>query len=578
MSKKSRKLIRSGATSAPAEAQPTPTEETVEPARSFYFLPATEPLPVAEADLHQLMKLWRHGRATRSIGQVISDGYVALFSVLLVSAMIISTVINAQQGMTGCSTEACDTGRLLVPSAVALAGFALAVAVSRLFGPVLASAAEGSWLMEAPISRSRLLRGRLVIPLIAALAVPVLVTGLVAALSGMEWVSVAAWAAAAGAGAMAMVAFAANEQTHDRDTVLAVLQGVWTAAALAAGLVVISVAAGWLSASWLTTAATVRPVVYALVVAGLAVAVVMIVAALRRLDLIRRARLVSGGSLVAGMQGAMFALDFGLIRDILVERKAAAKGHVKPTYGRGTGLTALIWRDAQRLARAPGVFIGLVMSLLVPYAADALRMSQLNPLISGLALTAALVPFLGSLRVLTRTGGLARMMPFKTGELRGAAMVVPGAMAVLWALAATPAFIGIASTGADRSLTDGLSAAMITAAAGLFGAVRWVTAKKPDFGQPMMATASGALPPTLIFNLVRGFDMVALITAPLILGAPAYWSAGIAVVVFLLLRSPINMEDMQAEQEAARRELAAAKAGSKAGSPGAKTKIPPPKR
>lgn len=578
MSKKSRKLIRSGAQTPPTAAQTVPVEEVVEPVRSFYFLPATEPLPVAEADLHRLMKLWRHGRATRTIGQVISDGYVALFSVLLVSAMVISTVINAQQGMTGCNTQACDTGRLLVPSAVALAGFALAVAVSRLFGPVLASAAEGSWLMEAPISRRRLLRGRLVIPLVAALVVPVVVTGLVAALSGMEWTSVAAWSAAAGAGAVAMVAFAANEQTHDRDTVLAVLQGVWTAAALAVGLVVISVAAGWLSASWITTAATVRPVVYALVVAGVALAVVMIVAALRRLDLIRRARLVSGGSLVAGMQGAMFALDFGLIRDILVERKAAAKGHVKPTLGRGTGLTALIWRDAQRLVRAPGVFIGLVMSLLVPYAADALRMSQLNPLISGLALVAALVPFLGSLRVLTRTGGLARMMPFKTGELRGAAMVVPAVLALLWAMAATPAFIGIASTGADRSLTDGLSTALITAAAGLFGAVRWVTAKKPDFGQPMMATASGALPPTLIFNLVRGFDMVALITAPLILGAPFYWSAGIAVVVFLLLRSPINMEDMQAEQEAARRELAEAKAGSKAGSSAAKTKIPPPRR
>lgn len=542
------------------------------------MLPEAEPIAVAESELHQLMKLWRHGRATRTIGQVLSDGYVALFSVGLLTAMVTSTVVNAQHGMTGCTTQACDTGRLLVPTAVLLASYALAVAISRLFGPVLASAAEGSWLMDAPISRRRLLRGRLVIPLIAALLVPILATGLAAALSGMDWTSVVAWSVAAGAGAMAMVSLAAGEQTKERESILAVLQGLWTAAALAVGLIVVSVAAGWLSAGWITTAATVRPVVAAVAGVSLALTVVFVIVAMRRLDLIRRARLVSGGSLVAGMQGAMFALDFGLIRDILVERKAMAKGHVRPTVGRGTGLMALIWRDVQRLVRAPGVFVGLLMSLLVPYATDALGMSQLNPLISGLALVSALVPFLGSLRVLTRTGGLARMMPFKTGELRSAAMVVPGVMALLWGLAATPAFVGIASTGADRDVTTGLATSLITAAAGLFGAVRWVTAKKPDFGQPMMATASGALPPSLIFNLVRGFDMVALITAPLILGAPVYWSAGIAVVVFVFLRSPINMDDMRAEQEAAQRDLAAAKAAARPGASAGKTKIPPPRR
>ena len=101
-------------------------------------------------------------------------------------------------------------------------------------------------------------------------------------------------------------------------------------------------------------------------------------------------------------------------------------------------------------------------------------------------------------------------------------MAVPAALALIWGLAASPAFIGIASTGADHSVTDGLTAALITAAAGLLGAVRWVTAGKVNFQTPMMATASGALPPGLLFNLFRGIDMVALITAPLIFGlAPA---------------------------------------------------------
>lgn len=570
MSKKSRKLIRSG---VPEPIAPAPVEAAPAPPHAFYFLPDAPAEVVDEAELHQLMKLWRHGRATRTVGQVLSDSYVTMFTVVLISAMVISAVINAQHGMTGCNTEACNTSRLLVPTAVVFGIWALAVTLSRLFGPVLASAAEGSWLMDAPISRRRLLSGRLVLPLVGAFVIPVLLTGLVSALSGMDWLSVGAWSLAAGMGSAALVAFAASEQTRERVILLKVLQGVWATAALVIGLVVVSVATAWLPATWITQEATIRPAVFAISAVSLLVIVVMLVVTLRRLELIRRARLLSGGSLVAGMQGAMFALDFGLIRDILVERRAAEKGHVRPTKGRGLGITALIWRDVERLFRTPSMLIGLVMTLLVPYAVDALRMSQLNPLISGLALTAGLVPFLGSLRVLTRTGGLARSMPFKTTELRTAAMAVPGVLALLWALAATPAFIGIAQTGADRGIADGLSAAAITGLAGLFGAVRWVTAGRPDFSAPMMATSSGAMPPTLVFNLFRGFDMVALITAPLILGAAPIWSAALAAVVFIALRGTFNMEQLKAEQEAAQREAAAAKSDR-----AARTKIPPPQR
>ncbi|MCE1173656.1 MAG: DUF6297 family protein, partial [Propionibacteriales bacterium] len=418
MSKKSRKLIRSGAPT-PGTA-PVAAEPVVEPAvaRTFFFLPDAEPLAVDERDLHDLMKHWRHGRATRTIGQLLSDSYVTLFSVVLVGAMITSTVLNAQHGATACTTTSCSSARLLLPTAMIFAGYALAIGLSRLFGPVLASAAEGSWLMDAPISRRRLLSGRLVAPVVAGVLVPLLATGLVAALSGMDWFSVIAWALAAGLGAAAMVAVSAAEQTREREALLKGLQLVWTVLALVTGVAVIAVAVAWIPAPALTSEASLRVTLLAVSAVWLLVLVVLLVATVRRLNLIRRARLLSGGSLVAGMQGAMFALDLGLIRDILVERRAIEKGHVRPTKGRGLGPSALVWRDVERLFRSPGAFVPLLMSLLVPYAVDALRMSQLNPLISGLVLTAALVPFLGSLRVLSRTGGLARMLPFKTTEIR----------------------------------------------------------------------------------------------------------------------------------------------------------------
>ena len=574
MSKKSRKLIRSTPVAGEAEAE-VEVEAVVPaaPERTFFFLPDAPPLEVDEHELHGLMKLWRHGRATRSIGQVLQDSYVMLFSVVMIGAMVVSVVLRAQGNMAGCSTDACASGRLLVPTAMVLACFAVALGVARLFGPVLASAAEGFWLMDAPISRRRLLRGRLVLPLLLSFLVAGLGTALVGALSGLAWAQVLAWACAAALGSAGLVSLAASEQTRERVVVVKVLQAVFAAAALAVLLVVVSVAAGWLPTTFVAVAEPATWLFAGVAAAGLIGMVVLLQLTVARLEEIRRARLVSGGSLVAGMQGAMFALDFGLIRDILVERRMAEKGHVKPTRGRGLGLAALVWRDVERLKRQPSAFLGLGMSLFVPYAVDALRMSQLNPFISGLALVAGLVPFLGSMRVLSRTGGLARTFPFKTAQLRTATMAVPAMLALVWGLAATPAFIGIASTGADRSLINGLSVALVTSLAGLMGAVRWVTAKKVDYQTPMMATSSGALPPGLIFNLFRGLDMVVLITAPLILQLPAYWSLVIGLIVFWALRGSFNMADLQAEQEQAKRELAEAKEGR-----GEKQKIPRPGR
>ncbi len=557
MSKKSRKLIRSTppATDEALEA----AQPAGEPERTFFFLSDAEPMEVDERELHDEMKLWRHGRATRTLGQVLQDSYVMVFSVLVIGAMLVSVVLRAQSGMAGCNTEECASGRLLLPSAMVLACYALALGLSALFGPVLASAAEGFWLMDAPISRRRLLRGRLVVPLVASFAVGILATGLVSALSGLTWLQVVAWSAAAGLGSAALVTFAATEQPLERTKVLKAFQAAFAGAALLLLLVVIAVASGWLPVSLVAATGGATWLLVGIAAAALVGLVVLLRVAIARLEQIRRARLLSGGSLVSGMQGAMFALDFGLIRDILVERQMVAKGHVKPTRGRGLGLTALIWRDAERLKRNPSAFLGLAASLFVPYAADALRVVQLNPMISGLALVAGLVPFLGSLRVLSRTGGLARSFPFKTAQLRTASMVVPAILALVWGLAASPAFIGIARTGADRSVLDGLTAALITAMAGLLGAVRWTTAKKVDFGTPMMATESGAMPPTLLFNLFRGLDMVALVTAPLILGLSGFWSLAIALVVFVALRGSFNAEELRAEQEAAKRELAASK-------------------
>lgn len=566
----SRKSRRSGVRPAPAPPAPEPVaaaEPPTDPYAAFvdrewdlHFLPDDEPELVDEKALHALMKDWRHGRATRTLGQALGDAYYALFSIVVIGAMVVNAVLSSQTAMASCVTPECVAGRTLVPWALLFGVAALSLSVASMFGPVLASAAEGFWLMEAPISRRRLLRGRLWGIITAAFAIGAALAALVAALAGVALPLVLAWALGTGATASGLMAWSALEQAAERTVPARVVRAL---ASLAAALLVgemVAVSAGWWGAPevgrltqtpWLVAA-----------VAG-AVTVVAGALAHRRLDAIRRARLLSGGSLVSGMQGAMFALDLGLARDILVEREAAERGHVRPTRGRGTGAGALVWRDLQRLGRFPKPLVGFVVSILVPYAADALGLAPLNPLIGSIALMVALIPFLGSLRVLSRTGGLARMLPFTTGQIRSATMVVPAAFALGWAMAVVPALVGVAGEPSRRPAEAALLA-LAMGGAGLLGSVRWQTARQVDYGVPMLATGAGALPPTLLFNLFRGFDVVALITAPAILGADPLWSLGLAGVVFGVLRAGMNMEDMQAEAAEQQRLLEAEKAKAKA--------------
>ncbi|WP_052462169.1 DUF6297 family protein [Nigerium massiliense] len=548
MSKKSKKLIRAQANATPEDVATGATAASEvdageERTWTFTFLGDVEPEPVDEKALHTLMQQWRHGRASRTLGQVLGDAYFMIFSLVLIGAMVINLLLNSQHGAAGCNTTACQSGRTLLPWVLLAGTAALTLAAARIFGPVLASAAEGFWLMDAPVSRTRLLGGRLRSALGLAFGLAAVVAALVAALSGMTLLLGGAWTLAIALTAVAMIALAALEQTYERTAVLRVLQALFSVVAAAVVVWMVLVAASivpLLTPAWMAEA----PWVLA-IVAGV-VAVVCGVLAYRRLSQIRRARLLSGGSLVSGMQGAAFALDLGLARDILVERDAVARGHVKPTPGRGLGVQALIWRDLQRIARFPKPLLGLVAAALVPYAADALGLGSFMPFVTGLALLAAMVPFLGSMRVLSRTGGLARTMPFSTAEIRNATMVVPAVLALLWSVAVYPAVLGIAG-GTSRTPLDALIVTVSIAAAGLLGAVRWQTAKQVDYSRPMMATNAGGIQPSLIFNLFRGIDVVVVVTAPLLLGAPIWVSPAIALVVYMLLRSGTSMEELQDE-------------------------------
>jgi hypothetical protein len=527
-------------------------------ADDFAYQQTAEPstlTPASPRELKGLIKDWRAGRATRNVMQAMGDAYVAVFGAVMIGAMVVNVILKAQRTIAQCTSASCLSARTLLPWAAFAAAIAIALAASRLFGPVLASAAEGFWLLDAPISRAQLLRSRLVGGVLAAFLGGAVVGGLVSALTGSGAVEVAVWAGATALSAAASVAFAAAQQGIERHVLTRVATYVFGLLGIGALFSVVGVAAGWFSLDLSNDLGTELGLIM-IAGSGLVLAVSAVVAALR-LGQIRRARLLSGGALVSGVSGAFFALDIGLARDIVVERRAIERGHVKPRRGKGLGLEAIIWREWQRLWRFPQPLLVLAGTIVVPYAADALGMSTLTPVLAALALFGALIPLLGGLRVLTRTGGLARCLPFSLARIKLASIAVPAILAGIWAAATTPAYLGFGDGAEQRTVPDASFVAVATALAGLLAAVRWTQAKGVDFGAPMVASQAGAFPPGLVTNLFRGFDVCLLTTAPLLLGFSPFWSLLIAGIAAMILLNSMDAEALRARQAEQQKQLAA---------------------
>ena len=263
---------------------------------------------------------------------------------------------------------------------------------------------------------------------------------------------------------------------------------------------------------------------------------------------------------MSGISGAFFALDIGLARDIVVERRAIERGHVHPKRGKGLGLAG------DHLA-------GMAAAVAVPAAlARAGRDDRC------------------SVRR-RRAGhehahsGLRGTRPLRCND--PAARRAPGADAYRWVGPLPALLAGPHQAGIDRRTCDlggrlgrgddpGLSRlrrrgsssvrcpkhpsiAIATAAAGLLAAVRWTQAKGVDFGAPMVASQAGAFPPGLVTNLFRGFDVCLLTTAPLLLGFSPFWSLLIAAIAAMILLNSMDAETLRARQAEQQKQLAAQK-------------------
>lgn len=470
-------------------------------------------------ELRRQIRQWRRGRADAKLIDVISDAYVAIFSTLILGSMLISVLVNTGAlTARSCTGGPCQSARFWGPWLVTLGVVTVLGALARMFGPVFVSSATASWLLTTPVRRGSLLLG----PLVLVAAVTAGVAGAVA-LTGT---------AVAGFGAPAVSAA----------TVAALLAGLalvglWTllqagGAPTFAGTVLVWVPGLALEAGLLLTwhgdlrpdavPREIGPIGWVVLAALLVLAAGALVLACRRLDLVRNRDLAAGGQLGAALSGALATLDLALVYDVAIGQRWRRQGQVRPHRGGPQRLGALIWLDIIRLRRSPARLLLVIAAVPIPYAAHALGAGALTAVLAILAGFVAALPLLGGLRVLARTPGLTRMLPFSVGQSRAAALVIPGCCLLVYGL------LAIAATPYPVPIALGALAA----------ATRWVTGRPPDYGRPLVSTPAGGVPANLYGSILRGFDVALLTGLPLLIpngDGPAISMALAAVVLMVLV-------------------------------------------
>jgi hypothetical protein len=473
---------------------------------------------VGSRELRRQIRQWRRGRADARLIDVVNDVYVAVFSTLLVGSMLVSVLINTGSLTAhACHGGPCESARFWAPWLVVVAAMSLTGALARLYGPVFVSAATASWLLTTPVRRRSLLVG----PLLLVASVAATFMGAMAL----------ATTAMAGFGTGYVVTI-----SLDTAMVGVALVGLWTliqeAGARRTAVVLVWLPGLVLEAGLLLTwhgdlhakgvPRSVEALGWITLAAIAAIAAIALTVAILRLEVIRNRDLAAGGRLGTALAGALAALDLSLIYDVVAEQRWRRRGHVRSRRGGPGGTAALVWLDAVRLWRSPSRVALVLAAAPIPYAARAIGAGRAAAPIAVLVGFLVAVPLLSGLRVLTRTPGLSRMLPFSPRRVQAASLVVPACCLLVYA--------ALVAVAAPEPLAVALGA--------LAAATRWMTGRPPDYGRPLVSTPAGAVPANLYGSVLRGFDVALLTGLPLLLphgdGAlPSEVLSGIVLIVLL---------------------------------------------
>ncbi|HZX08952.1 DUF6297 family protein [Kribbella sp.] len=484
--------------------------------------------------LRQWMRTTRRKHADRSFWEIFEDIYLVVFTLAMAGATAGNVVRHLNSNAAGCSSLACHQLTSWFPWIVIPLLLATTLRVLLAVGPVSASRATGFWLLATPVNRASLLRPayRLVIATVAVIGV--IVGALIWALLGAPVIEVFEAAVLIGAALVcAAVATVWAQQSTRRSTVALRVADLLLIVAVVPALLLAFRPGGERFANE-TLVITAPAYIYASpnpatgwLVAGVALAVVAVVLAFllaRTLDRLGRISVIAGGELLAGLAGAASSLDISMLGDVIAGRHWRLKGRVRSHRGRGANGAAIVQREFRRILRWPRRLAVAFALLVVPYAVHGAGFRVLVPIAAAIAGFIAVRPLLDGLRTACRSTGLVRALGWDLRDLRIVMAVVPAGVAVVWAACAYPAIGGAAPTFA-------------VAAGVISGTVRQASARPPSYAGPLVTSPMGAIPPGLFSQPARGFDLLLLCLAPVLLNLPSLWVTVIPAVVLMLMFS-----------------------------------------
>ncbi|WP_405065667.1 DUF6297 family protein [Kribbella sp. NBC_01510] len=504
-------------------------------------------IPTSRA-LRQWMRTTRRRHADRSFWQVFEDAYLVIFTLAMLGATGGNVVHHLNSNAASCRSFTCGELSHWTPWIVVPLLLATTLRVLLSVGPVSASQATGFWLLATPVNRASLLRPtyRLVMGVVAV--VGFVASAIIWALLGSRFADVTEVSALMAAllvciGTVTVWA----QQTAQRSrwalriADLLLIAAVVPAVALALqprsqqdtfeNLIVVSTFTGSssppISGDWTSSGPALllgSPQTWLLVICAVALVlcVALVVVTSQTLDKLSRTSVIAGGELLAGLAGAASSLDISMLADVVSGRHWRLKGRVHSRRGRGSRGSALIHREFLRILRWPRrLVIGFAL-LVVPYAVSGAGFDVLVPVAAGFAGFVAVRPLMDGLRSVCRSTGLVRALGMDLRDLRVIMAVVPAGFAALWSLLASPAI--------------GNGPATFAVAAGMLaGAVRQASARPPSYSGPLVASPMGAIPPGLFSQPMRGFDLLLVCLAPVLLGISSTWVLIIPSIVLMIM-------------------------------------------
>jgi len=475
---------------------------------------------------------WRRGRAEAKFWDVFTDAYIAVFATLMFGAIAINILVHARWATAaGCRSGGCAEARSWLPWVVGLAVVGAVLGAARLFGPAHASPATASWLLASPLDRAPLLRPALLVLTSVCVLVAAAVAAVVATLTGFSVAGIVAFTLSVALAGLGCVGLAVMSQAG-RPALARTL--TWSLALLVwAVLLLVALDDAPVLGNPTVGVTWIAVLVVVLLLGGAAATL-----AQRRLGLLSRREVSPGGRMAPGLSGALATLDLALLYDVLLSRRWAGHESVRPRRGGPSGAMALVRVDLVRLQRSPQTLLVVAAAVVVPYAAATLGLGRAQPLAVSLTGFLTGLGLCSALRVVTRTPSLLRAMPFPVSTTRATMLVVPGVALVLFGLACTPTLH--ASTDVTWETAVWMGAAC--GASALAAAVRWVTGRPPDYSRPLVSTPAGGVPTNLYGSILRGFDIWALTTVPMLLwvsetGAIVSLVASWIVIQYLVARN-----------------------------------------